>query len=82
MGAHAACSLVDPPPVLTSSLYQHASSEVLEDPTEARRRLRATLKRLVAIHGAEEVRRRVRGQKVSKDLEGTKAWILLNLWEF
>ena len=66
---------------LTSSAYRLQAPEATYDPVAARKRLRNILKRLVAAHGVEEVRRRVRDWPVSTTDEVTKAWIMLNLWD-
>ena len=66
---------------LTSAAYRLQAPEATYDPVAARKRLRSILKRLVAAHGVEEVRRRVRDWPVNTADEVTKAWIMLNLWD-
>ena len=62
---------------LVSPLYRLAPSESSISREESERRLKVKLQRLVAQYGEIDVLQRIRAYPVPKDLEATKAWVLL-----
>lgn len=62
---------------LVSSLYRLVPSDSAMSREESERRLKVKLRRLVAQYGESDVIKRIRMYPVSKNLEATKAWVLL-----